>query len=130
MKKEERFALILGILLSIILITSLIIIFKDNFNDKSLSRTACIYSDGKLVKEIPLNSQTPDMTFTIESKYGSNTITVKEGAIAVTDADCANKICVKEGFISNSRLPITCLPNRLIITIKTKDDSALDAVTY
>ena len=46
---------------------------------------------------------------------GSNTITVKDGAIAVTDADCPDHYCMHRGFC-NGGTQIVCLPNRLVIT--------------
>ena len=48
---------------------------------------------------------------------GSNTITVKDGAIAVTDADCPDHYCMHRGFC-NGGTQIVCLPNRLVITFQ------------
>ncbi|MBF0518884.1 MAG: NusG domain II-containing protein [Nitrospirae bacterium] len=43
-------------------------------------------------------------------------IEVKGGRVAVIDADCPNKLCVKQGFID--RGAIICLPNRTVITVE------------
>ena len=53
-----------------------------------------------------------DTEFTVE---GKNTVTVKDGTIAVTWADCPDQYCVKRGRCSGGR-EIVCLPNRLVIT--------------
>ena len=77
----------------------------------------------------------PD-TFTVEGENGCvNEIEVRPGSIAIISADCPDKLCVHQGFISDSRLPITCLPNRLVIRLRPVSDSpgnaaAPDAVTY
>ena len=43
-----------------------------------------------------------------------NTITVKDGKIAVTDASCPDHYCMHRGFC-NSGAQIVCLPNHLVI---------------
>ena len=45
---------------------------------------------------------------------GYNTVTVKDGKIAVTEADCPDQYCVQRGFCG-SGTPIVCLPHGLVI---------------
>ena len=53
--------------------------------------------------------------FTVTGETGgSNTVTVRDGRIAVTAADCPDHYCMERGFCS-SGTPIVCLPNRLVI---------------
>lgn len=59
---------------------------------------------------------------------GHNTIRVEYGRIAVIDADCPDKVCVNQGYIENSAVPIVCLPHKLSITIISKDKETIDAV--
>ena len=65
--------------------------------------------DGDLVKTVDLSV---DQEFTVNEK---NTITVQNGAIAVTWADCPDHYCMKRGFCTGGT-DIVCLPNRLVIT--------------
>ena len=55
--------------------------------------------------------RTVDQEFTVD---GRNTITVKDGKIAVTWADCPDHYCMKRGYCSGGT-DIVCLPNRLVI---------------
>lgn len=81
--------------------------------------TACIYSDGKLVKTIEL-SEAENGTFTIHGENGGwNTIEIKDGTIGVSDADCPDRICVHTSYISDGVQPIVCVPNRLVIRIES-----------
>ena len=74
---------------------------------------AKITSDGAVVSVVDL---AVDQTFTVESSGGgSNTITVKGGAIAVTEADCPDHYCMHRGFCTGGT-QIVCLPNRLVIS--------------
>ena len=69
---------------------------------------ARITSKGEIVKTVDLGI---DQEFTVD---GKNTVTVKDGKIAVTWADCPDHYCMKRGFCSGGT-DIVCLPNRLVI---------------
>ena len=56
---------------------------------------------------------------------GHNTVTVKDGKIAVTWADCPDHYCIDRGFCAGGT-DIVCLPNRLVITFLGEQE--LDAV--
>ena len=45
----------------------------------------------------------------------SNTIQIQDGKICVQAAECPDQTCVHMGYLSDSGLPIVCLPNRLVI---------------
>ena len=73
------------------------------------ARFAQITSRGEVVKTVDLLI---DQEFTVD---GKNTITVQDGKIAVTWADCPDHYCMKRGFCSGGT-DIVCLPNRLVIS--------------
>lgn len=93
------------------------------FRPQSAAETAEIWSEGKLIQTVDLSQP---QQFTVRSSQGSNTITVKDGAIAVTQATCPDHHCQARGFCS-SGMPIVCLPNQLVIRFSAKGE--LDAVT-
>lgn len=73
---------------------------------------AQISSGGKVVKTVNLRI---DQQFTVTGETGgSNTVTVRDGRIAVTGANCPDHYCMERGFCSGGT-PIVCLPNRLVI---------------
>ena len=72
------------------------------------SRFARITSGGREIKTVDL---LVDQEFTVD---GKNTVTVKDGKIAVTWADCPDHYCMKRGYCSGGA-DIVCLPNRLVI---------------
>lgn len=75
------------------------------------AQTAEIWSDGILVQRVSL---VEDQSFSVESPYGTNTITVQGGRIAVTQSDCPGGDCLQTGWQDGGR-PIVCLPHRLVI---------------
>ena len=75
------------------------------------AQQAEIWSDGKLIKTVLLRI---DQEFTVESADGVNTVTVRDGKIAVTAASCPDGYCMQRGFCQGGA-QIVCLPNRLVI---------------
>ena len=73
---------------------------------------AQISSGGKVVKTVNLR---------IDQQF---TVTVRDGRIAVTAADCPDHYCMERGFCS-SGTPIVCLPNRLVI--RFQGEQSVDA---
>ncbi|MCD8119364.1 MAG: NusG domain II-containing protein [Lachnospiraceae bacterium] len=91
-----------------------------------------IYRNGDLIRTVSLDGS-EDGVFTIYGEDGSfNTIEVSGGTIAVTDASCPDLLCVHMGATGSAALPIVCLPNGLVIQVKTDDGTGdePDAVSY
>ena len=82
------------------------------FSPGEASTHAEITRQGQVVKTVDLQI---DQDFTVDSENGGyNSITVKDGKIAVTQASCPDHYCMKRGFC-NSGTEIVCLPNRMTI---------------
>ena len=96
---------------------------------------ADIFQNGILIKNIYLSDVSETYTFTVQGENGCvNEIEVRPGSIAIISADCREAaLPVHQGFISDAKLPITCLPNRLVIRLRPVSDSPgaePDAVAY
>ena len=103
--------------------------------ESGIEYMADIFQNGVLIQSIPLNEIREYQVFTITGENGCvNEIEVRPGSIGIISADCPDKLCVHQGFIHDSRLPITCLPNRLVIQLRPissrEDDAAPDMITY
>lgn len=95
------------------------LIFSTILEKNYVKTYAEITVNGTLYKTIPLSEHRGDDQFTIRTDDGHyNTVEVKDNAIAMTDADCPDKICIQTGFISQPGQPIVCLPHKIIIEIK------------
>ncbi len=75
------------------------------------ARQVEVWSDGELLYVLELRT---DQELTVTTDRGSNTITVRGGAVAVTAADCPDHYCMDRGFCSGGA-QIVCLPNRLVL---------------
>lgn len=94
--------------------------------DKSKGKYAEIYQNGTLIRTADLRK---DATFTVTTEGGGyNTVQIKNGAISVIDASCPDKICIREGAISDGTKPIVCLPNKLVIKVVASLPGGPDAI--
>ncbi len=115
--------LILAALLVLLVVSILFLAIRS----RSQARIARISIDGELVEEIDLSRVWVPYTLTVEGPGGfSNVIRAEHNRICVEQAGCPDQTCVKQGYISDGRIPIVCLPNRLIIEL-TGGGSSLDA---
>lgn len=136
---DRKKAVLLAAVLLVTAIFSIVWIYAVSHisPENSQALYADIYQNGELLQTIRLDTLVGEYTFEISGDAGAtNTICVRPGSIAIVSASCPDQICVHQGFISTSLLPITCLPNRLVIRVReeavTPDDTTLvpDGVTY
>ena len=58
---------------------------------------------------------------------GTNILHIENGVAWLTDANCPDKLCVRQGKIDKTGEVITCLPNKLTVTVKgAESDDGLD----
>ena len=128
-KKMMGKVLILLLLLFLLLFSSLFLLYKRGTYGGQ--KKACIYQNGVLLREIDFFSVKEPYSFRLVSSDGGyNEITVSAGGIAITDADCSDRLCVLFSKNNTGRLPIICLPHKLAIIYKEESASDMDAVTY
>lgn len=95
------------VFLTILSIIAIFLSQKNTYKD-----TVTIVSDGKIAAELPLCEDTEI------SVKGKNTVKIENGSVYVSDADCPDKLCVKQGKIGKSGGTIVCLPNKLTVEVK------------
>ena len=87
-------------------------------------RYVTVRVDGTQVLRVPLSR---DGVYPIGE---TNTITVSDGEVRMTHADCPDQICVKTGGISHSGQSIVCAPNRVVVSITGGDSDDSDDTLY
>ena len=80
--------------------------------------------DGQEVATYPLNV---DGTYSLNG--GTNTLTIKDGYAYLSDADCPDHLCVKQGKISKTGQVITCLPNKLTVSVYGGEENDVDLIS-
>ena len=59
---------------------------------------------------------------------GSNILIIENGYAWLDDADCPDKLCVRQGKVHLDGQVITCLPNKLTVTI-CADNSEVELIS-
>lgn len=133
----KRTSVIISVALFLLASASVIYLMFPHLSSDDSGFVAEIYQEGRLLFRIPLNEVTENDSFIIKGKDGcTNQIEVRPGSIGIISADCPDKLCVRQGFVTDSRLPVVCLPNRLVIQlrpaseVKTQEPISPDIITY
>ncbi|MBQ5928736.1 MAG: NusG domain II-containing protein [Oscillibacter sp.] len=66
---------------------------------------------------------------TYELNGGTNTLVIENGAAWLSHADCPDSLCVKQGKIRSNGQVITCLPNKLTVTVYGSEESEVDLIS-
>jgi len=79
--------------------------------------------DGNKIAEYSLSENA-----TYELNGGTNILVIENGKAYLSDANCPDKLCVHQGKISRTGEVITCLPNKLTVTVFGAEES-LDLIS-
>jgi len=104
--KSKTWGMILAALLAVCVIASAFLM-----RPGETAHRVEILSEGKVLYTLDLHV---DQVITVTTDRGSNTVTIRDGAVAVTAADCPDHYCMLRGYCSGGT-EIVCLPNRLVI---------------
>jgi hypothetical protein len=55
--------------------------------------------------------------------HGEYIVEVRNGKVRMLSAQCPDKLCVKQGWVSHTYEPIICLPQKVIISIEEAPDA-------
>ena len=71
---------------------------------------------------------TKNQTIEITDKDGkvTNTLVIADGKADMKDADCPDRLCVKQKAISRQNENIVCLPNKIVVTVIESDAKGVD----
>lgn len=86
---------------------------------------AYIYADGELVQEVDFKST--QKSYVLEVRDCE--IEVSSEGLCFRHSDCPDKLCEKSGIISKNTQTACCVPNAVVIVIKS-DKSKTDIVAY
>lgn len=78
---------------------------------------AVISVDGEELERVDLSKVRKEYDLEISTEYGNNTVHIEPGAISVTAADCPDHVCMRQGKLTGSGIPIICMPHRLVVEI-------------
>ncbi len=96
------------------LVICAIIVSARHFTEPQANNQVFVYKDNVLWNVYPLDRNDVIM---IDMH---NTLEIKDAKVRMIKADCPDKRCIKQGW--TDKMPIICVPNRLIVEIKTQEN--------
>ena len=104
--KSKTWAILLAVLFAVFLGTGLMLL-----QPGETAHRVEIQSEGKVLYTLDLHT---DQQITVTTDRGSNTVTIRDGKVSVTEASCPDHYCMQRGWCDGGA-EIVCLPNRLVI---------------
>ena len=87
---------------------------------------AKIYKDNTLTEVVNLVAVTEPFNIVVPDY---NLLEVEQGRIRVSEANCSDGTCIRQGWKSGGIMPIVCLPNRLVVVFESGElTNGVDAV--
>jgi hypothetical protein len=105
------------ILIVILMAASALLVVPILFNAPEAS-TAVVSVKNEEVLRLSLLE---DGEYEVEGTLGNVHISVKDGAVAVTQENSPNHYCSLQGYVSDGNIPIVCLPNETVVRIQGSD---------
>lgn len=128
MKELTKGDKILIVAVIIINVISLWLVKNVAFNQNS--KYISVQVNGEEIKRIIFDKNMVGKQIPIETEYGYNLLEIGDEKVRVIEADCPDKLDVKQGYISRVGEVIVCLPNRLVIEIKgTRAETNVDGLS-
>ena len=116
---KKRDLILIGIVLAVILLSFLLISLL-----KKDGAYVTVRVDGK---EVARYSLAKDGEY--ELNGGTNILRIEGGKAFLTEANCPDHLCVNQGKIDQTGETITCLPNRLTVTVYGADDAEVEIIS-
>ena len=85
-----------------------------------------VYVDGKENATYSLDEKGE---YLIKTEHGKNLLVIKDGKADVTEADCPDKLCVKQNQISKNGETIVCLPHKVVVEVVSSKEAQFDAIS-
>ena len=117
MKKQDF------ILIGAIVAISLVLLLAVNLTQEE-GAGVVVKIDGNEVAKYPLSI---DGTYTLNG--GTNILVIKDGFAYLSEADCPDHLCVEQGKISKTGQVITCLPNKLTVSVYGAEQNDVDLIS-
>ena len=88
-----------------------------------------VYVDGR---QQEVHALQEDGTFLIQDGAGNeNLVVIENGTVRVEEANCPDRLCVRQGRISRSGVSIICLPHRVVVAVEGRGgERETDAVVH
>ena len=109
MTNNRKLLIAISAVVLISLIFAVIMLHHSKKNEVEIIR------DNNVIYRFDLNTATDQTIYIASDDGGYNIVSINNGTICISEADCPDRTCVKMGKLSSEFLPLVCLPHKLIV---------------
>jgi hypothetical protein len=113
------------IILVVSLILACIVLFAFSFGETE-SLKAEIYVGGEKTHSISLDEV--EESYTLNENYCQ--LLVEKDGVSFVFSDCADQLCVKRGKLKNQGDTMACVPQRVVVILRSDGKEKIDGVAY
>lgn len=128
MKRDKLFRKNDILFAAAVLVTAVVVYLAVYRTGGSEGVTVQVMKDGEMYAEYPLYEDRK-VQLDYGQQEGMNVLVIENGSAAVTEADCPDKLCVKQRAVSRDGESIVCLPHKLVITVVGGEEAEYDGFT-
>ncbi len=85
-----------------------------------------IYLSGEKIQEIILSEVTDSYTL----KVGGCELLIENDGVSFISSGCSDKLCVKKGKLKRQGDAMACVPEKVVVNLKSLKGTSPDGVTY
>ena len=86
---------------------------------------AIVYRDNNVIAQYPLSSRSD---FSIQGALGPMAVKIKDGKVSVVSSTCPRQICRHSAAVSRPFEQIVCVPNHILIELRSPATRRFDAI--
>ena len=107
----------------VILIVSILVVSLFFLNSTRISNpVVAIQHNNKIIGEYPLNI---DRKVYFNGSLGEMEIEIRNNKVRMIKSNCPLHLCMKEGWVDKPSQPIICVPNKVVVYIKSSKSQDL-----
>ncbi len=128
MKKTDLYRISLfDILLVALILVSPLLSLTSLWQPNQVNNKLFLYYDNKLLASCSLSEEG---VLSITEKSSDVKVKIEENRVRILESNCPKQICVHTGWISAPGQTVVCVPNRILLEIKGKQEPKYHAESY
>ena len=113
------------VVLVVSLLVACVMLFAFSFG-KTQSLKAEIYVDGERLHSIALSEV--EESYTINENYCQ--LLIEKDGVSFVYSSCGDQLCVKRGKLKNQGDTMACVPERVVVILRSDGKEKIDGVAY
>ena len=111
------------LIVSLIVLSLVMFVFSFTGSDNLVAE---IYVDGEITHSVELSEVTD--SYTINENYCQ--LLVEKDGVSFAFSNCGDQICVKRGKLKNQGDTMACVPEKVVVILKSDSKEKIDGVAY